>query len=163
MKTLDILISIRRIVRSINLESKRIQKDFGVSIPQLLCLLHLRDSHNYQSTHSQLMLLLSLNSSTVTGIVSRLEAKGLLARVPARGDQRVTAIALTNKGLKLLKSAPNILHEKLVQKIEQLPPGEQKTIHNALETIVAAMQIDQLEVSPVLSGDELSSPSAEPR
>ncbi len=34
----EILIQIRRIVRSINLESKKIQKDFSVSIPQILCL-----------------------------------------------------------------------------------------------------------------------------
>jgi len=33
MDTLDILINLRKIVRAINLESKRIQKDFGLSIP----------------------------------------------------------------------------------------------------------------------------------
>ena len=33
-----IMISIRKIVRAINLESKRIEKDYGLSIPQLLTL-----------------------------------------------------------------------------------------------------------------------------
>ena len=45
----EILTDIRKIVRSINLESKRIQKDFGVSIPQLLCLSYLSSCEGYQS------------------------------------------------------------------------------------------------------------------
>ena len=77
MNSLDILIKIRKIVRSLNLESKAIQKDFGLSITQLLCLSHLEKTPNYQTTHKELMELLSLNSSTVTGIINRLEKKRL--------------------------------------------------------------------------------------
>ena len=68
MEVLEILIDIRKIVRSINLESKRVQKDFGISIPQLLCLGHIERAENKVATHKELMELLSLNSSTVTGI-----------------------------------------------------------------------------------------------
>ena len=38
MNFIDILIRLRKIVRSVNLESKRVEKEQGVSIPQLLCL-----------------------------------------------------------------------------------------------------------------------------
>ncbi|MCH1418377.1 MAG: hypothetical protein L7U68_07520 [Flavobacteriaceae bacterium] len=38
-----IMISIRKIVSAINLESKRIEKDYGLSIPQLLTLKFLEE------------------------------------------------------------------------------------------------------------------------
>ena len=48
METIDkysnIMISIRKIVRAINLESKRIEKDYNLSIPQLLTLKFLEES-----------------------------------------------------------------------------------------------------------------------
>lgn len=41
MDSIEIIVSIRKIVRSLNLESKAIQKGFGLSITQVLCLGHL--------------------------------------------------------------------------------------------------------------------------
>ena len=84
METKDVLIQIRKIVRSINLESKKIQKEYGVSIPQVLCLNYLRESPNYQATQGKVKKFLNLNSSTVSGIIDRLEKKGLVARLPGR-------------------------------------------------------------------------------
>ncbi len=154
MESLDILINIRKIVRSINLESKRIQRDFGISIPQLLCLGHLKQSKNYQSTHSDLMKLLSLNSSTVTGIINRLETKGLVARLPNNKDKRITFLALTSKGLKLLDDVPDILHDQLNRRIDQLPVNKKEMIREALQIIVSSMQIEHLEASPMLTIEE---------
>ena len=42
--------SVRKIVRAVNLESKRIEKNFGISIPQLLTLKYLNESPEYRST-----------------------------------------------------------------------------------------------------------------
>ncbi|HRX00879.1 MAG TPA: MarR family transcriptional regulator, partial [Cyclobacteriaceae bacterium] len=110
METLDILIDIRKIVRSINLESKRVQRDFGISIPQLLCLGHINRAEGKVATHSELMKLLSLNSSTVTGIINRLEKKHLLKRLPKAGDKRVTYIGITKEGSTIVEKSPDILH-----------------------------------------------------
>ena len=71
-----IMISIRKIVRAINLESKRIEKDYGLSIPQLLTLKFLEEKTEYKSPMKDLKEHLSLNASTVSGIVARLESKG---------------------------------------------------------------------------------------
>ena len=110
-----ILIKIRRIVRSINLESKKVQKDFGVSIPQILCLEYLKSAPNYQATQRNIRDHLNLNSSTVTGIIGRLEKNGLLARLPKSGDKRVTNITLTSAGDELLKRTPDLLQQSYNQ------------------------------------------------
>ncbi len=83
------MISIRKIVRAINLESKRIEKDYGLSIPQLLALKFLEEKVDYKSTMKALKDHLSLNASTVSGIVARLESKGFIARLPNPNDKGV--------------------------------------------------------------------------
>ncbi len=155
METIDIIINIRKIVRSLNLESKSIQKEFGLSITQLMCLSHLQHCPNYQSTHKELMHLLSLNSSTITGIVNRLQKRGYVVRLPKSGDKRVTYLTLTASGIKLLESTPNILHDRLAQKLQALTTENQLMVKRALEIIISAMQINQIDAAPVLTTDEI--------
>jgi len=151
MESIDILIDIRKIVRSINLESKRVQKDFGISIPQLLCLGHIERALNKQTTHGELMKLLSLNSSTITGIINRLEKKGLTRRLPKQGDKRVTLIGITTAGSEVVHQAPDILHDQLAAKIRALPDVTQQKIKEALRIIVEAMEIEKIEASPLIT------------
>jgi len=155
----EIVTDIRRIVRSINLESKRIQKDFGVSIPQLLCLTWLGKAEGYQATHKQLTEYLNLNSSTVTGIINRLEKKGLIARLPKAGDRRTTCIALTSAGFKLLKNTPNLLQDKLVTNIRKLSPSQIDQIKTSLGVLIDVLEIKDVDASPLLTVEEPGQPA----
>jgi DNA-binding MarR family transcriptional regulator len=150
----EIVTDIRRILRSINLESKRIQKDFGISIPQLLCLTCLGREKGYQATHKQLAEYLNLNSSTVTGIINRLEKKGLIARLPKAGDRRTTCVALTSAGYKLLKNSPNLLHDKLAQNLQKLSPQEIDQIKTSLSLLIDVLDIKDVDASPLLTVEE---------
>jgi DNA-binding MarR family transcriptional regulator len=154
METLDILIDIRKIVRSINLESKRVQKDFGISIPQLLCLGHIDRAANKVTTHGELMKLLSLNSSTISGIINRLEKRDFAKRLPKTGDKRVTYIGITEKGSEVVRQAPDILHDQLATKIKSLPDSTQLKIKEALDIIVGAMEIEEVEAAPLITMNE---------
>ena len=131
----DILISIRKITRAINLDSKRIQKISGLSIPQLLSLMHLSQCENFQSTQLDLRKFLQLNSSTVTGIVSRLVTKGLIAKLPSKGDKRTTWLCLTASGLKQLDKAPELFQERLTEKLKELPASEVTAIKEGLDKL----------------------------
>jgi DNA-binding MarR family transcriptional regulator len=154
----EILIKIRKIVRSINLESKKIQKEYGISIPQMLCLDFLKRSQNFQSTQKQLRDFLNLNSSTVTGIINRLEKRGLIARLPKRDDKRTTHIILTSKGSKLLENTPPLLHDRLSKKLENLSNEKRKDIDNTLEILIKYFEIESIDASPVITVDETLSP-----
>ncbi|HOO83822.1 MAG TPA: MarR family transcriptional regulator [Prolixibacteraceae bacterium] len=155
MDATEVLIDIRKIVRSINLESKRIQKDYGVSIPQVLCLNYLYQSPGFQATQGDLKKFLHLNPSTTSGIVNRLEKKGLIARLPKLGDKRVTNLALTAQGEKLLKQIPALLHDRLSIKLQNLPSNELEQIRTSFRKLVNILQIDNIEASPLLTTDEL--------
>jgi DNA-binding MarR family transcriptional regulator len=154
MDTTEILIKIRKIVRSINLESKKIEKEYGVSIPQVLCLHYLRDAGNFQAGQGEIRKFLNLNASTTSGIINRLEAKGLVARLPKTGDKRVVTIALTSKGDKLMEKMPALLHEKLQEKLEKLDVGKILSIHENLELLVDLLEIDEVEAFPLISSDD---------
>ena len=151
METTDILIQIRKIVRSINLESKKIQKEYGVSIPQVLCLNFLHDAPHFQATQGEVKKFLNLNSSTVSGIVNRLEKKGLVARLPKSGDKRVVNIALTSAGDELISSMPLLLHEQLSDKLETLKDSDLSMIEKSLDLLVALLDIQSVEASPLIT------------
>jgi len=149
----DVLTSLRRIIRTVNLESKRIEKEYGISIPQLLCLHFLRKQKNYQASHKQLKDQLSLNASTVTGIISRLEKKGLVAKLPRFGDRRVSLVTLTAKGEDTLNNSPQPMHLKLSRKLEKLSPDELDKLQQAFVLISNFLEADDLDASPILTSE----------
>lgn len=151
MDTTEILIKIRKIVRSVDIESKKIEKEYGVSIPQVLCLSFLRESPICQATQGHIRNFLNLNSSTVSGIINRLEKKGLVARLPKLGDKRVVNIALTSAGDKLLSGMPPLLHEQLSQNLLKLEEHELLKVEESLEMLIQLLDIEQLEASPIIT------------
>lgn len=153
MDTTEILIKIRKIVRSINLESKKIQKEHGVSIPQVLCLSFLHKSPNFQATQGKIKKFLNLNSSTVSGIIYRLEKKGFIARLPKTGDKRIVNIALTSSGDELLKKIPPLLHEKLAEKLNKMESNQLKSLEESLDTLINILNLQELDASPVITID----------
>jgi DNA-binding MarR family transcriptional regulator len=134
-----------------NLESKKIQKEHGVSIPQVLCLNYLNNCTDYQSTHKEIRNYLNLNSSTVTGIIDRLEKKGLVARLPKKEDKRTTYIALTSIGAKLLDKIPALLHERLSVKLEKLPENKIDELNQSLDMLIHYLDITDIEASPMIT------------
>ena len=150
----DILIKLRRIVRSINLESKKVEKEQGVSIPQLLCLQYLAEQEDYKTNASKLKSFLNLNASTISGILQRLEKKGLVAKLPKPSDKRVTLISLTANGMELLQSAPITFQEKLSKKLKALPPEKLQTIIEGIDLLTKLMEVEEVDASPIITSDE---------
>jgi DNA-binding MarR family transcriptional regulator len=151
MEYTDILINIRKILRSLNLESKKIQKEYGVSIPQLMCLDYLGNKTNYRSTQGSIARYLNLNSSTMSGIIDRLELKGFVARLPNPDDKRTVYISLTSKGSRLLDNSPQLLHHQLSKRLEKLPENKIREINEALVILVQSLNIEEIQASPIIT------------
>lgn len=150
----EVLINIRKIIRSINLESKRIQKEYGISIPQYLCLNFLNNQSEYKATAKEIGIHLNLNASTVSGIVSRLEKKGYLAKLPNQTDKRSAFIYLTAIGEKTVNSIPDLLHEKLTKKLKSLSSGDLENLQKAMELLVEFMGVEDVDASPMITPGE---------
>jgi len=155
MTFIEILIKLRRIVRSINLESKRVDKELGVSIPQLLCLQFLAEQEDFRTNASKLKGFLNLNASTITGIISRLEKKNLVVKLPKSIDKRITLISLTAKGMELIQNAPITFQQKLSEKLQELSPDKLKTIIEGIDLLTELMEFDEIDASPIITSEEL--------
>lgn len=150
----EILISLRKVLRSINLENKKIEKKYGVSTPQILILNFLKNSADYQSTATELKKYLNLNASTVTGILSRLENKKLIAKIPNAKDKRVTKISLTVEGINLTHQLPEALHERFSKRLKTLEKKELDMIKKSINMLVMLMDAENMDASPILSVKE---------
>jgi len=156
MNFIDILIRLRKIVRSVNLESKRVEKEQGVSIPQLLCLQFLAEQEDFKTNAAKLKAFLNLNASTISGILRRLEKKGFIAKLPKASDKRVTLISLTASGMDLLQSAPITFQQKLSEKLQALPPEKLQTIIEGIDLLTQIMEVEELDASPIITVEEFS-------
>ncbi|MDX1828923.1 MAG: MarR family transcriptional regulator [Lutibacter sp.] len=154
MTFVDILIKLRKIVRSVNLESKRVEKEQGVSIPQLLCLQYLAEQKDYKTNASKLKEFLNLNASTISGIIVRLEKKGFIAKLPKEADKRVTLISLTDRGMKLLQNAPITFQQKLTKKLKSLPPEKINTINEGVDLLIELMEVNEIGAFPIVTMEE---------
>ena len=155
MKYIEILVKLRKIIRSINLESKKIEKELGVSIPQLLILQYLSDQEDYKAFAKDIKEYINLNASTVSGIISRLEIKGLIAKLPKPNDKRAVYIVLTAKGADLLQKSPTTLQEKLSQKLKKLTPEQIEELNKNIELLTSIMDVEDVDAAPLLIIKEL--------
>jgi DNA-binding MarR family transcriptional regulator len=92
----------------------------------------------------------------VTGIINRLEKKGLVARLPKKEDKRITYISLTSNGFKLMEETPDLLHQKLLKKLDLLPEKDLTAIRDSLKKLISLLGIQELDASPLLMVDDPS-------
>jgi len=83
----------------INRTYKPLLDELGITYPQYLVLSTLWEEDG--RTVGSIAERLSLESSTVTPLVKRLEASSLLTRVRQRGDERRVCVSLTRRGRSL--------------------------------------------------------------
>ena len=143
-----VLCALRRIIRSVDVYSRKLNSKLGLTTPQLLCLHAL--SGEETMTLSQLTKKVNLSGSTVNGIVDRLEAKQLVQRKRSTLDRRKVYLYMTKAGIDTLKKAPSLLQDKLSSALSNLSELEQLTITQALERVVELMEIEDMTVSPHL-------------
>lgn len=149
-----ILTLIRKIIRSVDIDSKRIEKVFGVSIPQLLTLQFLDTQEDFMATSTQIKCHLELNASTVSGIINRLITKCLVVKVPNPNDGRGYFILLTAKGSKLLKKSPVTLQETVSKKMESLSQEEIDILYKGVGLLIKLLEAEDLDAAPLITLSE---------
>lgn len=153
---LRILRSMRRIIRSVDLYSKQLASGSGVTAPQLICLLAIVE--HGQLTATEISREIHLSPSTVVGILDRLAEKDLVRRDRDREDRRVVTVTATEGGKRLANEAPSPLQKTLADSLNALPELEQATIALSLERIVALMEVQHLDSSPILETGPINPP-----
>jgi DNA-binding MarR family transcriptional regulator len=84
---------------------------------------------------NELAAVLACDNSNVTGLIDRLEARGLVARQPSSEDRRVKRVVLTAAGRRARKRLLDRVGTP-VAGIERLSPAEQRQLRNLLRRMV---------------------------
>jgi len=87
-----------------------------------------------------------VKSSTVTGIIDRLEQKGFVGRLRNSPDRRVITIQLTEAGKELARNAPPPIQHKIVDGLRKLPEKEINQIIASLSKLTQLLDVQDLEV-----------------
>jgi DNA-binding MarR family transcriptional regulator len=130
----DIVESIRRLVRAEYLDSQKMSKQFGLTGPQSLVLRLLIKKGALSS--ADLSRQMYVTPSNITGIIDRLEKKGLVERIRQQGDRRVALITLTQSGQKLGKTIPDPIEKKIVNQLSDLEPEHLQILAMAMNQIL---------------------------
>ncbi len=147
-RDLQILQSLRRIVRAVDLYSHRLKSQYNLTVPQLVCLRAVVDAG--EATVSEVARAVYLSASTVVGILDRLEKRGLVERRRDRTDRRVVHVLGTAAGRALIEQAPSPLHDDFRRALGDLAESEQQVIADALSKIVDLMEAGDLDAAPIL-------------
>lgn len=153
-----ILRSLRRITRAIDLHSRWLASNFGLTIPQLVCLRTLATKGAL--TASELAHAVDLSQATVTGIVDRLVRRDLVTRERSKVDRRRVVVEITDAGSQLLHSSPSPLQERFLSRLAELPPENQQVIRAVLAQVVRMMGAEALDAAPVLTSGPPSADAA---
>ncbi len=143
-----VLRALRRIIRAVDIHSRKLNNEFHITAPQLICLYSLAQHQNM--TLSDLAKEVSLGTSTVNGIVDRLEEKQYLSRTRSSEDRRKVALVITEVGREITRQAPMLLQDRLSASLRSLPELELATITLSLERVVELMEAEHLDASPNL-------------
>lgn len=143
-----IIAAIRRIVRAIDLHSRRLYTTCGVTGPQLLVLRSIERMGS--ASPGEISREISLGAATVTGVIDRLERQELVERGRHARDGRRVTISLTPGGQELLDRAPPLLQEEFRRELENLADWEQASILSNLQRVAAMMDAESLDADPIL-------------
>lgn len=147
----QIVAAIRKVVRAVDVHSKRLVENFGLTGPQLATL---QEAIRLEPTSpSAIARAVHLSPGTVTGILSRLERRGYITRRRSEHDRRTVIVQVTSDGRRLMDMAPSLLQDRFRRELERLEEWERSMILATLQRVAGLMGAEQLDASPHLISD----------
>lgn len=147
----SIIRSLRRIIRAVGLYSRELLRRRNLTTSQLATLRQLGRAGSLSA--GELARGISVSQATITGIVDRLELRGLVTRTRSDEDRRRVVIELTEAGRVVVASSPPPLHERFMVRLAELPEDERREIDRMLRRIVEMMEAEEVEAAPVLAAE----------
>jgi len=145
----EIVVStLRQIIRAIDLQSKKLIKQFGLTGPQLIVMKEIQKGPDQPI--SVIAKNVSLSQATVTSILDRIEQQGFAKRCRSSQDKRKVNILLTEKAEKILASNPSLLQEEFTNEFDKLEDWEKSMILSSLQRLVSMLNAEKIQTQPIL-------------
>jgi DNA-binding MarR family transcriptional regulator len=149
------LIALRRILRATEDYSRSLAQASGLTPVQMRVLVLIARSVPGQMTPGVLAGQMRVAQATVSALIDRLQAKGLVQRARSENDRRHTILSLTPAGHALADRAPDPLQDQFVSRFESLQDWEQAMLVASLERIAHMLNAAEIDAAPVLDAGDL--------
>jgi DNA-binding MarR family transcriptional regulator len=149
------LVSIRRLVRTLRTTAAAVERETGLSTAQTFVLQLLAEAS--AESMNELAARTSTDQSSVSVVVSRLEAKGLVARLSSASDARRTQVAITTDGIALMRRKPPTVQERLTQALSSMAPKSIQLLGAELNNLVSLMGADEEPATLIFEDDATGS------
>jgi DNA-binding MarR family transcriptional regulator len=153
----EIVTAIRRIMRAVELRSREIIGQCGVTGPQLVVLQAVAKLENGSVT--TIARNVHLGHATVTRILTRLENRKLVERTRGSGDRRTVHAVLTERGKETVANAPSLLQDEFREELAKLEDWEQTTLLSSLQRVATMMDAESLPAEPLLTTSPVAAKS----
>jgi len=150
------LIALRRILRATDQYERDLATAAGLTPAQLRVMQIIAGQPGRMDTPKALAGRMGVTQATVTSVVDKLVARGMVERRPSELDRRQTNVVLTGAGEGALLSAPDALQQRYVREFVKLADWEQAQLVASLERVAAMMDAHLIDASPVLTSGEIS-------
>jgi DNA-binding MarR family transcriptional regulator len=157
----QIVLALRRINQAIDIWSRQLWHDHGLTSPQLATLREILSGQNVSP--GTLAAALHISQPTVTGILGRLEQRGLISRQRSSTDRRSTIAIVTEEGKKLATEAPALLRDRFRDELAKLPDWRQTEILSILQHVAQMMHAPEIADTPFFFSDADSAPAKKRR
>ena len=144
----ETLRALRRILRATELGGRQIASTTGLTPSQLLVLQEI--GRQPDTIPSAVAAALQFSQATITSLVDRLAATGLVERQRSDHDKRQILLRVTPKGQSVLARAPDILQEQFRDRFAVLATWEQAMILAALGRLSELLGTENLDAAPLL-------------
>lgn len=116
------------------MNSRRLARESGITSVQLLCLSAMAEDG--ATTATAIAGKVHLSSSTVVGILDRLEGKKYITRQRDERDRRIVRVSLTESGRHVAETTPHPVQDLLERRFNGLTLAGANKIATALEALV---------------------------
>lgn len=150
-----ILDAIRRIVRFLRLADRDAAATHGIGAAQWFVLAQLAEAPH--ASINELAARTLTDQSSVSTVVARLVAQGLIARRPGE-DRRRVELALTARGRAITRRGGAPPQDRILRGVTALPPARRAAIVDALRELIRAIGADA--VAPRMLFEDEMPPAA---
>ena len=144
----EALIALRQIQRRTEQASKRLATTAGFTPSQMRVLQILQDKG--ETSVGDMAQLTQLKHATITSLVDKLVARGLVNRRRSDADRRRVWLTLLPAGDAAISAAPDLLQDTFQSRFTVLPDWHQSMLVSALERVAALLDAEELDAAPIL-------------
>jgi len=143
----DSLTALRRILRATEQHERTLAQATGLTPAQLRVLQIVVATGPDGTTPTALATQMGVSQATITALVDKLSARGLVARQRSRIDRRQTYVMCTASGTDAVAQSPDALQQRFSNAFDQLEDWEQSLLVASLQRV--ASMLDDESVEPI--------------